>query len=305
MTMVSPTQEYDTDEDRRGRLERLNWPGLAMAAVLGLLAIGLGRAFGIMGPGLLDRLVGGPNPPATPGEVSQVTSTPSGLPAVVLTQTVTATAIPRRATLTFTPAPPTATGTLAPTLTFTPVPPTATPLPPPPTETPTPLPTETPTVLPTPTTTLTPTVAPTVGPNPTIVACISQVDQDIQAYLLQQDPATLEAFGCPDGPGLVGTAQSWPFEHGYIVGFDMTQEMLVVYTDIQKWERQLVPRRPGAASSRGCAARSGQRHPRVSTSPTAALGSCGSKESDATNSGLRSRRHRARSQPCTRLSPAR
>ncbi|MFN8464242.1 MAG: serine/threonine-protein kinase [Caldilineaceae bacterium] len=239
VTMVSPAQEYDTDEDRRGRLERLNWPGLAMAAVLGLLAIALVVSFGIMGPGLLDRLVGGPNPPATPGEVSQVTSTPNGLPAVVLTQTVTATATPL-ATLTFTPVPPTATGTLAPTLTSTPVPPTATPLPPPPTETPTPLPTETPTALPTPTATLTPTAVPTVGPNPTIVACLSQVDQDIQAYLLKQDPATLEAFGCPDSPGLVGTAQSWPFEHGYIVGFDMSQEMLVVYTDIQKWERQLV-----------------------------------------------------------------
>ena len=49
--------------------------------------------------------------------------------------------------------------------------------------------------------------------------------------MFQQDAATLEAFGCPDGPGLLGTAQSWPFEHGYIVGFDMTQEMLVVYTD--------------------------------------------------------------------------
>ena len=243
VTMVSPTQEYDADEDRGGRLERLNWPGLAMAAVLGLLAIALVVTFGIMGPGLLDRLVGGPNPPATPGEVSQATGTPGGLPAVVLTATVTATgttiATPLQ-TLTFTPAPPTATGTLAPTLTFTPVPPTTTPLPPP-TETPTPLPTETPTVTPTPTTTLTPTVAPTVGPNPTIVACMAQVDQGIQAYLFQQDAATLESFGCPDSPGLLGTAQSWPFEHGYIVGFDMTQEMLVVYSDLEKWERQFVP----------------------------------------------------------------
>jgi serine/threonine protein kinase len=239
VTVVSPTQEYDEEEERGGRLERLNWPGLAMAAVIGLLAILLVVAYGIQGPGLLDRLVGGPNPPATPGEVSQVTGTPIGLPAVAITPTVTATGT-QPPTATFTPVPPTATGTLAPTLTFTPVPPTATPLPAP-TETPTPLPTDTPTVLPTPTVTLTPTVAPTVGPNPTIVACLSQVDQDIQAYLLQQDAATLEAFGCPDGPGLLGTAQSWPFEHGYIVGFDMTQEMLVVYTDTQQWERQFVP----------------------------------------------------------------
>ncbi len=240
VTMVSPLQEYDTDEDRGGRLERLNWPGLAMAAVLGLLAIALVAAFGIQGPGLLDRLIGGPNPPATPGEVSQATGTPGGLPAVVLTPTITLTGTPL-ATLTFTPAPPTATGTPAPTLTFTPLPPTATPLPPPPTATPIPLPTETPTALPTATATLTPTAAPTVGPNPTIVACLAQVDQEIQAYLLGQDAAALETFGCPDSPGLVGTAQSWPFERGYIVGFDMTQEMLVVYTDSQQWERQFVP----------------------------------------------------------------
>ena len=62
-----------------------------MAAVLGLLAILLGGGVWHQGPGLLDRLVGGPNPPATPGEVSQVTGTPGGLPAVVITATVTAT----------------------------------------------------------------------------------------------------------------------------------------------------------------------------------------------------------------------
>ncbi len=245
VTVVSPTQEMDDEEESGGRLERLNWPGLAMAAVIGLLAILLVVAYGIQGPGLLDRLVGGPNPPSTPGEVSQVTGTPAGLPAVVITLTVTATGTPPAATFTPVPAA-TATGTLAPTLTFTPVPPTATPLPPP-TETPTPLPTETPTLLPTPTVTLTPTatltptVAPTVGPNPTLVACLAQVDPGLQGYLLQQDVPTLEAFGCPNGPALTGTAQSWPFERGYIVGFDMTQEMLVVYTETEQWERQFVP----------------------------------------------------------------
>ena len=247
-----------------------------------------------MGPGLLDRLVGGPNPPATPGEVSQATGTPGGLPAVVLTSTVTATgttiATPLQ-TLTFTPAPPTATGTLAPTLTFTPVPPTATPLPPP-TETPTPLPTETPTVTPTPTTTLTPTVAPTVGPNPTIVACLAQVDQEIQAYLFQQDAATLESFGCPDSPGLLGTAQSWPFEHGYIVGFDMTQEMLVVYSDLARSGSDSLCRKDRRRLPR-VRRRTRRLRPRAGTFPTAALASCGSKVSGATNWGLPSHRRRA------------
>jgi eukaryotic-like serine/threonine-protein kinase len=239
VTVVAPIQEVDEDAEHGGRLERLNWPGLAMAAVIGLLAIALVVAFGIQGPGLLDRLVGGPNPPATPGEVSQVTGTPAGLPAVVITPTVTATGTPQPVA-TFTSLPPT----------DVPVPPTETPVPPtetsvPPTETPVP-PTETPTITPTATATVTPlptetpTITPTPGPNPTLVACLAQADPGIQSYLLQQDVATLEAFGCPNGPALVGTAQSWPFERGYIVGFDMTQEMLVVYTQNQQWERQFV-----------------------------------------------------------------
>jgi serine/threonine-protein kinase len=234
VTVVSPTQEME-EAGIGGRLERLNWPGLAMAAILGLFAILLVVAV-IQGPGLLDRLVGGPNPPATPGEVSQVTGTPAGLPGVIITPTVTATGtLPPTATPT--PAPPTPTGTLPPTATYTPIPPTPTPLPP--TETPTPLPTGTPTA--TPTVTETPTLTATPGPNPTLIACLAQVDPAIQSYLLAQDPTMLESFGCPDGPGLAGTAQSWPFERGFIVGFDMVQEMLVVYTDSQQWERLFVP----------------------------------------------------------------
>jgi hypothetical protein len=237
VTVVSPTQEMDEEASVGGRLERLNWPGLAMAAVIGLLAIALIAAFGIQGPGLLDRLVGGPNPPATPGEVSHATGTPQGLPGAVITPTVAATGTPV-ASPTATPTPlPTATGTLPPTATYTPVPPTPTPLPA--TETPTPLPTATPTLTPLPTET--PTATPTIGPNPTIVACLAQVDPAIQAYLLGQQAGVLEQIGCPDGPALGGTAQSWSFERGYIVGFSMTQEMLVVYTDNQQWERVFVP----------------------------------------------------------------
>jgi serine/threonine-protein kinase len=237
VTVVSPTQEMDEEAGVGGRLERLNWPGLAMAAVIGLLAIALVLAFGIQGPGLLDRLVGGPNPPATPGEVSQATGTPQGLPGVVMTPTVTVTSTPMPSpSATYTPLP-TATGTLPPTATFTPVPPTPTSLPP--TETPTLLPSATATVTPLPTET--PTVTPTVGPNPTIVACLAQVDPTIQAYLFGQPAGALDQIGCPDGPALGGTAQSWSFERGYIVGFSMTQEMLVVYTDNQQWERVFVP----------------------------------------------------------------
>jgi hypothetical protein len=74
-----------------------------------------------------------------------------------------------------------------------------------------------------------------------LVACLAQVDPAIQSYLLAQDPGMLTSFGCPDGPGLAGIAQSWPLERGFIVGFDMVQEMLVVYTDSQQWERLFVP----------------------------------------------------------------
>ncbi len=58
--------------------------------------------------------------------------------------------------------------------------------------------------------------------------------------MLSLDPAIQAVYGCPDSPALVGTAQSWPFERGYIVGFNMTPEMLVVYTAGQQWERQFV-----------------------------------------------------------------
>lgn len=228
-------QEIEEPGGLGSRLERLNWPGLAISAVIGLFAILLIALFGIQGPGLLDRLVGGPTPP---GEVSQATGTPGLLPGGVITTTVTATP-----TASATPsAMPSATGTASPvptaTDTATPEPPTATPVPPP-TDTPLPAPTATPTWTPLPT--ATPLATPTPGPNPTLAACLGQIDPGLQTYLLAQDPAMQAVYGCPDGPPLVGIAQSWPFERGYIVGFNMTPDMLVVYTAGQQWERQFVP----------------------------------------------------------------
>jgi len=218
------------------RLERLNWPGLAISAVIGLFAILLIALFGFQGPGLLDRLLGGGTPSPTPGEVSQATGTPGGLPGVVLTNTVTATptaSIVPSATAT---AQPSATATAP--ATATPVPPTDTPVPP--TDTPLPPPTDTPTATPSPTVTGTATPTATPGLNPTLAACSGQIDPGLQAYLLTLDPAVQAAFGCPDGPAQAGTAQSWAFERGYIVGFSMTPEMLVVYTAGTQWERQFV-----------------------------------------------------------------
>jgi serine/threonine-protein kinase len=204
--------------------------------VLGLLAIMLFALFGLQGPGLLDRLIGGPPLTATPGEVSQATGTPVGLPGVVITETVTATPTASVAPSATPTAPPAATVTATPT----PVPPTPT-LTPLPTDTPTVAPTATPTWTPLPTATATATAAATPGPNPTLASCLAQIDPGLQTYLLAQDPALQAVFGCPDGAPLVGTAQSWPFERGYIVGFNVTPEMLVVYTAGQQWERQFVP----------------------------------------------------------------
>jgi hypothetical protein len=232
--------ELTTQQDEEGgrglgsRLERLNWPGLAISAVIGLFAIFLVALFGLQGPGLLDRLIGGATPSATPGEVSQATGTPGGLPGLVITGTLTATPTASAVPSATPTAPPAATATG----TATPVPPTPTPVPPP-TDTPTPAPTATPTWTPLPTATA--TLAATPGPNPTLASCLAQIDPGLQTYLLAQDPAIQAVFGCPDGPPLVGTAQSWPFERGYIVGFNMTPEMLVVYTAGQQWERQFVP----------------------------------------------------------------
>jgi serine/threonine-protein kinase len=227
-------QEIEEPGGLGGRLERLNWPGLAISAIIGLFAILLIALFGFQGPGLLDRLIGGPTPP---GEVSQATGTPAGLPGGVITGTVTATVTPvasatPSATATATP-PPAATDTA------TPAPPSPTPIPPLPTETPTVAPTFTATSTPTPT--ATPLATPTPGPNPTLATCLGQIDPGLQTYLLAQDPAVQGIFGCPDGPALAGTAQSWPFERGYLVGFNMTPEMLVVYTAGQQWERQFMP----------------------------------------------------------------
>ncbi len=234
VTEVTPPPDWEAETGLGSRIERLNWPGLAMTAIIGLLAILLVVVF-MQGPNLLDRLTGGSTPPPTPGQVSQLTETPNGLPLIVITATVTATP-PPSPTPTPLPATPTAAATATATATLSP-----------PTLTPVPLPTDIPTLAPTATATwtplpsATPTLTATPGPNPTLVACLGQVDPGLQSYLVQQDPALQAVYGCPDGPALNGTAQSLPFERGYIVGFDMTQEMLVVYTDAQQWGRQFVP----------------------------------------------------------------
>lgn len=230
VTELGTQPDMEEEAGFGSRLERLNWPGLAISAIVGLFVIFAIALFGIQGPGLLDRLTGGPTPP---GQVSIATGTPGVLPGLVITDTMTATPLPTPVpSLTATP-PPAATATQ----TATPVPPTSTPVPLP-TDTPVPPPTatSTPTALPTATATMTLTP----GPNPTLASCLSQVDAGLQTYLLAQDPAIQAVFGCPDGPALVGTAESWSFEHGYIVGFDLTPEMLVVYTAGQQWERQFV-----------------------------------------------------------------
>ncbi len=66
-------------EEERGlgsRLERLNWPGLAISALLGLFVIFLVALFGFQGAGLLGRLTGEETVTPTPGQVSQATGTP-------------------------------------------------------------------------------------------------------------------------------------------------------------------------------------------------------------------------------------
>jgi serine/threonine-protein kinase len=235
-----PTGSGSGGEGIGGRLERLNWPGIALSAVLGLVALFLLVSLGIQGPGLLERLVGPPVPPVTPGEVSQLPGTPTLQPGAVITPTSTIGP-------TSTPEPPTATvpaPTETPTATATPIPPTPvppTPVPIPPTDTPIPTstPTWTPTATPSPTITPTPTVTP--GPDPAIVACLDRIDPNLHGEILSKDPTWQRELGCPDAPALVGNAFPMQFERGYIVGFDMTPEMLVVYTESQQWEHLFVP----------------------------------------------------------------
>lgn len=233
VTELSATPEMEEERGLGNRLERLNWPGLAISALAGLFVIFLVALFGIQGSGILGRLTGEATPSPTPGEVSQATGTPSGLPGLVITGTVTLTPTASASPTVSPTALPAATATD----TATPVPPSPTPVPLP-TETPTPPPTATPTSTPSPTATA--TMVATAGPNPTLVACLGQIDAGLQSYLLSLDPAIQAVYGCPDSPALVGTAQSWPFERGYILSFSMTPEMLVIYTAGGQWERQFV-----------------------------------------------------------------
>ncbi len=89
--------------------------------------------------------------------------------------------------------------------------------------------------------TLTPTVPPEPGINPIIVDCLDEIDTIMQPYVLSLDVDGQGALGCPAAPAETGPAQALIFEHGYMVAFDSTPEMLVVYWDSGEWERQFVP----------------------------------------------------------------
>ena len=77
---------------------------------------------------MIDRLLGGPNLPVTPGEVSLATQTPALLPGAIITPTYTAMPPAPTATVVFIVTVAVPTPTSLPT--STPLPPTATPEPP-------------------------------------------------------------------------------------------------------------------------------------------------------------------------------
>ncbi|MBK8049779.1 MAG: serine/threonine protein kinase [Anaerolineales bacterium] len=90
-----------------GRLERMNWAGVAIGAMLLLTLIGGIVLFGATGAGLLDRLAGQPTP--TPGQVSLASATPTYTSTATPTPPPTDTPLPATATVL-----PTATETLPP-----------------------------------------------------------------------------------------------------------------------------------------------------------------------------------------------
>ncbi|MBK8049778.1 MAG: hypothetical protein IPK16_23325 [Anaerolineales bacterium] len=49
------------------------------------------------------------------------------------------------------------------------------------------------------------------------------------------------AFGCPEIEASVGAGYKLLFEHGYMLGFDMAPDLLVVYEDSGEWERAIAP----------------------------------------------------------------
>lgn len=251
----TPLPEDDEPHGIGGRLERLNWPGIALSAVLGLAVILMVVGLGIQGPGLLGRLVGEPSP--TPGTVTNATLTPAAAVAAAYTPTslpsATATNAPAAAA-TVAPVPPTATALPTPI----PPPPTPTALPPAATATPPPTATELPTATPTVTATITPTAtgtvtatptpSPTATPSPTVtvgpvdelVACLPDIHEALRSRIIALAPDEQRAIGCPDGPALAGSGEALRFERGQMIGFGMTPEMLVMYAN-GSWERQFVP----------------------------------------------------------------
>jgi serine/threonine-protein kinase len=238
-----PDGESTTMADR---LERVNWAGIALASVAGVVLVGLIALLGIRGPGLFERLLGGASP--TPGQVAQITPSPTvaagvveptftptepnapGVASPVASPPVVAPPVEATATATFTPPP----------VTETPVPPTETPLPP----TSTPTPTATATATPTPSETATPTELPTftptatpAGPDPTTVAtCLPLIDPILQPFVQNLPPQQQEAFICPESAPEAGGGLLMPFERGYILAFDFTATTFIIYSDEQRWQ---------------------------------------------------------------------
>lgn len=242
----TPLPDDDGQGGFGGRLERLNWPGIALGAVLGLAVILMVVGLGIQGPGLLSRLLGEPSP--TPGLVSQATMTPDSAAAATFTPTPSPTATAVAApSVTTTVAQPTATNTPPPPPpTATAAPPT--PLPPTPLPTATPVPSATPTATVTPTPSITPTASVTATPSPTatlgpvdeLIACLPDIHEALRSRIIALPPEQQRALGCPDGPALQGGGEALRFERGQMFGFGMTAEMVVTYFD-GAWERQFVP----------------------------------------------------------------
>ncbi len=84
-----------------GRLERLNWPGIALAAVAALIVIFFAVGIGMSGPGLLERLAAEPPIEPTQGQFVVLPETPDqaaiGGPVPTFTATSVAT-LPSTAT---------------------------------------------------------------------------------------------------------------------------------------------------------------------------------------------------------------
>jgi hypothetical protein len=224
------------------RLERFNWIGFSVIALVVMAFVFFSVALYATLPELADSLFTGRTEAPAVANLPP-THTPTATPQlVVVPVTPNATGGGKEPAIVIFPQPATPTNTPLPTATATP-PPTWTPLPaastwtPVPTATATDTPTVTPTATPTETPSITPTATETETPTPEATVCPGEVAPVLARYLGGLDPALVDEIGCPVSSPVESAAQIQTFEQGFMIDLAYAPMLYVYYSLGQEWER--------------------------------------------------------------------